>query len=430
MTAMNDFLAKTHAGARWAACTIGGMLLISITTFVGATGKGDAPDPPLFVFMRLSVPVFVMLMYAAAEYKRATRSGLDTLRAVRIGQLADSLYFIGFLWTLWALIDSFVIHQLSIALAVFRAFGYALVTTTFGTFLRLLLLQFQITDDVLEVSHQKVEKDIESFSATLAATTDSVKGFQSATDAALTGWVEALNRSTGALSEAAAQATTQATKQTEALAAAFAQLDAHTKSVSKAQSGLVTDLEAVTSAVRGAFDRLRDDLSRSQKAIEGLNRAAETLTETVSQVGGQMKGIEGSVQQLSERGRSLEVSYTTIVSHIDAGAQAVQASSNLLREELARTQTAVEAVRGEVQAVPEHLGSALDDAVDAIDASARRAELSGRRDAELVGVAMSHVRFPSNHVSVSASSSPVLGRRRRKRWFARMLDWMGLTGRL
>src|SRR5687768_9753545 len=98
---MNDFLVKTHAGARWAACTIGGMFLISITTFVGATGKGDTPDPPVFVFMRLSVPVFVMLMYAATEYKRATRSGLDTLRAVRIGQLADSLYFIGFLWTLW-----------------------------------------------------------------------------------------------------------------------------------------------------------------------------------------------------------------------------------------------------------------------------------------------------------------------------------------
>jgi predicted nucleic acid-binding Zn-ribbon protein len=414
---MNDFLVKTHAGARWAACTIGGMLLISITTAIGSTDQANVQDPPIFVFLRLSVPVLVMIVYAAIEFNRAKRSGLDTLRAVRIGQLADSLYFIGFLWTLWALIDSFVIHQLSIALAVFRAFGYALVTTTFGTFLRLLLLQFQTTDDVLEVSHQKVEKDIESFSATLAATTGSVKEFQTSTDEALKGWVEALNRSTASLSEAAAQSTTQAAEQTKALAEALTQLKAQTESVKTAQGGLVTQIESATSAMRTSFDRLRDDLSVSQKGIEALNKSADTLTATVTQVAGQMKGIEGSVAQLAERGRSLETAYTTIVSRIDDGTTALQSSNDRLKEEVERTQQAVKTIGDEMRTIPDLLGPALENAVESIaQAAARTTEAKSHRD---------FVAFPTAHVSVPKASSPIM-RRRNKRWFGRILDWIGV----
>src|SRR5215510_11066745 len=100
------------------------------------------------------------------------------LRSARVGQLADSLYFLGFLWTLWALIDSFVINQLSIAEGVFRAFGYALVTTATGMFLRLLLLQFGYSaEDQVRLGESIVEEEIAQFSKAVSNAVTSISRF-------------------------------------------------------------------------------------------------------------------------------------------------------------------------------------------------------------------------------------------------------------
>jgi uncharacterized protein YoxC len=125
---------------------------------------------------------------------------LVALRSARVGQLADSLYFLGFLWTLYALIDSFVIHQMSIAEAVFRAFGYALVTTATGMFLRLFLLQFEyLEEEQVRLGEQTIEEEIGRFTKEVNRAVTSISGFSTQTDTALTEWIDSLNKSTGAL---------------------------------------------------------------------------------------------------------------------------------------------------------------------------------------------------------------------------------------
>lgn len=291
---MSGFPRTVHAGTRWAACTLTGMFLISVTTSIGTT-NAEGADPPLFVLSRLSVPVFVMLLYAGIEFKRAGESGLETLRAVRIGQLADSLYFIGFLWTLWALIDSFVIHQLSIAHAVFRAFGYALVTTMFGTFLRLLFIQFQNTDDIVEASHQRVEKEIESFAVTLAATTASVREFQTTTAATIEAWAEALNRATESLHTSASRASSQVAAEVQTLETSVTRLSGQLQSVAAAHGTLVSAIESAASAVQGSGDRLRDELGRSQTDLEALGEHVRTVNQTA-------RAREEQVREVMTRG--------------------------------------------------------------------------------------------------------------------------------
>ena len=62
-------------------------------------------------------------------------------------QFADSLYYMGFLWALFALIAAFVIWPAPKLTtdAVLTTFGYALVTTFCGMLLRLVVIQFQGT---------------------------------------------------------------------------------------------------------------------------------------------------------------------------------------------------------------------------------------------------------------------------------------------
>jgi len=91
--------------------------------------------------LRLGVPVLLMLFYAINGHYYAYRGNNSIRTKARLDQVADSVYFLGFIWTLWALIDSLVFKRLSASEAVFRTFGYALVTTAVGMFLRLALIQ-------------------------------------------------------------------------------------------------------------------------------------------------------------------------------------------------------------------------------------------------------------------------------------------------
>jgi hypothetical protein len=183
----------------WTLAVIGGALLISMTTAIGlalgGTGKPEA-DHPVFAMLRLAAPVIIMAIYAldGSRYARREKEQAPLLYAARIGQLADSLYFLGFLWTLWALIDCFVIHQMSIAQAVFRAFGYALVTTASGMFLRLLLLQFRYGDGAADQTDH-IERQIQIFTRELSGAVDALGAFRRQSDEALTAWIASLTAS-------------------------------------------------------------------------------------------------------------------------------------------------------------------------------------------------------------------------------------------
>jgi hypothetical protein len=183
----------------WTLAVIGGAFVISTTTSIGlamgVTGR-DGADHPVFAMLRLGAPVLIMAFYALDGSRHAAREKQQAplLYAARIGQLADSLYFLGFLWTLWALIDCFVIHQMSIAHAVFRAFGYALVTTASGMFLRLLLLQFRYGDGAADqVDH--IERQLQVFTREIGTAVHALGQFRCKSDEALAAWITSLTSS-------------------------------------------------------------------------------------------------------------------------------------------------------------------------------------------------------------------------------------------
>lgn len=117
-----------------------GVQLAFVWAVTGVAGAVAISISPATTIARLLTPVLCMAAYTWATYPRMLPPGL---RAARIAHLADSAYFLGFLSTLWALIDSFVLRRTDPNAAAFRAFGYALFTTAAGMAIRLYLLNFK-----------------------------------------------------------------------------------------------------------------------------------------------------------------------------------------------------------------------------------------------------------------------------------------------
>src|SRR5262245_34870244 len=78
----------TGLALAWMIAAVGGA--IAITAFSAQTG------------IRLAVPIAIMFLYGYYGYYSPGRN---------TAKLADSIYFLGFLWTLYALINEFVFRN-------------------------------------------------------------------------------------------------------------------------------------------------------------------------------------------------------------------------------------------------------------------------------------------------------------------------------
>jgi len=316
---------------RWIIATVLGGIAIS---WFGTPETGNSQS----VFLRLAFPVLIIAMYAWYGYKDVQRvKNYPALRNARVGQLADSVYFLGFLWTLWALIDSFVLHHLSIAEAVFRAFGYALVTTASGMFLRLALLQFSYSaEDQVPLSEQEIEKEIGRFSNAIGNGIISLDSFKNQTDAALSKWIDSINKSTDGLKAAVDNVSTQTASLKDALVemqktnaehvnrliesalAQFAQkmqppLEAVNNTVKKMEDAVNTGVKDIKGAVGRGTKQTEEDLSKHTEAIntrlinstEAVEKATTSLAESLPK---QMASLVSNLADVSKQIRNIHVS--------------------------------------------------------------------------------------------------------------------------
>src|SRR5258705_209919 len=107
---------------------------------VALAGAGAIMVLPRGSSTRMIFPCGLMAAYLWYAHRQESRD---------MEKVADSVYFLGFLWTLFALTHSLIITpQGGPGIRpgdVFAIFGYALVTTGFGMFLRMAVLQFRYT---------------------------------------------------------------------------------------------------------------------------------------------------------------------------------------------------------------------------------------------------------------------------------------------
>lgn len=276
----------------------------AIAAAFGAIAISLAPQQPA---VRLVLPVAVMVFYAYMSYPR---TNAVALRTVRLAQLADSVYFLGFLWTLWALIDAFVLHSAAED-AAFRVFGFALVTTAAGMGIRLYLLQFKYgAADQAEQADLTIERNVERLSAATERVCVSLQKLHSQTDV--------LHAQLSQFSEASKEAHQ-----------GFAQ--AHRETSTK-----ITETIAETVAdVREALKRPVQEYGKSIRAFTGgVNEQARALEQTVAAVS---KTVTQSVEEAANTMKSAigTTAGSIAADHIriahDLQAQVAQISTTLSR---------------------------------------------------------------------------------------------------
>jgi hypothetical protein len=246
-------------GFAWIATALIGCASISVTSTIASV-------------WRPAVPVTVMLVYLVFALRRQTR---NTQR------LADSVYFLGFLWTLYALIDSLIRGGGGItADRIFTIFGYALVTTAVGMFIRLALIQFQRTvDDQLEDAQDDIDTRVKSFVDNLTRATlllDHIAAQLADHDRKLATEIEGLQKriqqveSTDVLmSKAMKSALSPVNVEAEQFAARVRELGGNVGTVSQQLARVKTDLTGVESA----FRKLPEVTAPVAQGLRGLGAA-------------------------------------------------------------------------------------------------------------------------------------------------------------
>jgi len=355
-------LESRQLGVAWVVAAILGALVISSTPGI---------NPP-----RLIIPVGIMVAYGVFVFNRS--SGLfatasEAYRHSLVGQLADSMYFMGFVWTLWALIDSFVIHQAPAADAIFRTFGYALITTATGMFCRLAILQFKYT--ATEQSHEaqaSVEELLQQFTVVLESTRRVLEQWHitltagtNAITGANTGFISSVER---ARNELTATMTTATNDYLSMLTATQTRLERAIEDTGRnlekrLQDGIAGGLKDFGQQTAVNLEQIREAtsglVSTLKRTNTGLGKSIGDLTikvgETAVQVGTAQGTITAATQQLS-------TSLNDAVVKLNGGATALRETMTTASESITiATNTMAESFGGLAGAIKREITVGLSD---------------------------------------------------------------------
>jgi hypothetical protein len=306
-----DLFRNKALGVAWVMAALAGAICISLTESIQPS--------------RLLAPVAVMAIYGIYSYNvlqtMAKRAGLsDAYKRNVAAQIADSLYFIGFLWTLWALIDSFLLKTTNEPTAVFRTFAYALVTTALGMFCRLTILQFRYTAvDQASSAQETIEELLNKFAVAVGLAENSIVRFRSELVAAQVVIKDASEASRDAL--LALPATIEAVQ---------------TAAVSAVQVVSAESIKESRAAITATAAALREELGKAINGIvgkltDGLASETKSLKENVADVSRSLKRSAASVQKGSDQ---VDKALDDLASGIGTGSSEITESTKAIAADI------------------------------------------------------------------------------------------------
>lgn len=264
--AWTRFLWERKLGTAWAICfALGALLIIYV---------------PAERIDRFLLPVVVMAAYFVYGL------GVQDKNTERF---ADSLYFMGFLWTLTALITALFGGRLT-STTVFKAFGYALITTAVGMLLRLLVIQFQETlADRVVHAQIEVDRTVSRFRDEVEKAADVIQRFRTSAETrldeqarALTSALETIRTSIQTAHSEATQASVNSIGQAAGvLAARLREFHVPQTRIEQEATKVADELGELAEGIREGGARTRDQLAASGNTISG---ALAAMVERIAQV--------------------------------------------------------------------------------------------------------------------------------------------------
>jgi predicted nucleic acid-binding Zn-ribbon protein len=213
--------------------------------------------------------IVLLVAYAAYGYSLKKKNTL---------QFADSLYYMGFLWALFALIATFVLWPAPKLTSdtVLTTFGYALISTFCGMLLRLLTIQFQATlPDRLVHAEETIDRRVATLMQQLNEATRAITSFKDRAAGDLGGALHELVRS---LADVRASIAEQHRTMTTTLSAGF---ESSVKDVLGRLAAIQIPQEILTTEVAkliAALGKREDDFEEAaQRLDKSLMQAATTV---------------------------------------------------------------------------------------------------------------------------------------------------------
>ncbi len=213
------------------------------------------------LLLTLGLPVIAMIGYAVVG------TSIDKTN-VATQQFADSLYYLGFLFTLIALtVSLFTLGSEFDVPGIVGRFAVALVTTILGLASRILLTNFR----------EGLEESIERTESALAQAAQSLRARLEQISQDMIGQTEVMKQTLGeALTRTSESLTENSERSAQALKSATNRLEDNMKSVG---SALTESADQFVSAIRGEGEKGRDTVT---DALERWERIATTLEATES----------------------------------------------------------------------------------------------------------------------------------------------------
>lgn len=249
-------------------------------------------------------------------------------------QFADSLYYTGFLWALFALIGAFVLWPAPklTTEAVLAAFGYALVTTCCGMLLRLVTLYFQdtVSDRLLDVQ-DTIDQRVASLVHDITEANMEITSFRDLAAHDLRGALHDLVRS---LSEVREKLADQQYAMGKTM---MAGLESSVKEMLSRLSTMQMPQEILTAEVSKLVatmgKRGESFEAAAQRLEEGLARTAETVTsfgeslygaEGVGQVEAAVQELSGTLKARTEQFLAMTTSFERSRAELDGQLDGLQ----------------------------------------------------------------------------------------------------------
>lgn len=250
-----------NTGYGWVIAAITGAIVIS-------TFRNSADG------VRLIAPCLVMLVYFGWGWQQDSRNK---------EKLADSLYFLGFIWTLYALIDALIsgAGQAKDAAALFTTFGYALVTTGLGMFLRMVVIQLAYSaPEQIEDTRDAVAKGLEQFRVNLQEAQNALVASRNQFTKTSEAWVAVSKDVSTAMRNASMETSEGARAAVERVVSGLQEVTAAVESCGESSKMASRAVSSVAKRVTASGEKLTETFDQSTSLVAaGLTTAANRLAQ-------------------------------------------------------------------------------------------------------------------------------------------------------
>lgn len=224
----------------------------------------------------------LLIAYAAYGY---------SLRKKNTIRFADSLYYMGFLWALFALIATFLVWPTPklTADAVLTTFGYALVATFSGMLLRLLIVQFEDTlPDRLVHAQETIDRRVAALTQQISEATMEIASFRERAASELGGTLRDLVRSLADVRETIID---QHRTMTTTMSAGF---ESSLRDILGRLAAIQIPQEILTTEVAKLIAALGKRGEDVEEAVQTLEKSLMQAAETVTRFGNSLDGSEAA----------------------------------------------------------------------------------------------------------------------------------------